>query len=279
MIVSSWNVNSVRVRAVHIVDYLRDKKPNFLLLQEIKTENKNFPNNLFLKEGYQSYVYGQKSYNGVAILANDKIENIENNSINDPSLQSRVITGDISYNKKKTKLICIYVPNGNPVDTDKYVYKKKWLNIFEKYLKKIKTVGRLDVNSEGLLLLTHDGNIIRSLELPKNNFKRKYRVRVYGILNEKKLENIAKGVKIKNIQYKPFSFQILKKNKNSWIEIELFEGKKNEVRNICSILRLKVNKLIRIQFGPFKLNNLRPGQYIKADKTEYKQYENYFRKI
>ncbi|MFM7986474.1 MAG: pseudouridine synthase, partial [Candidatus Fonsibacter sp.] len=99
------------------------------------------------------------------------------------------------------------------------------------------------------------------------------------ILNEKKLENIAKGVKIKNIQYKPFSFQILKKNKNSWIEFELFEGKKNEVRNICSILRLKVNKLLRIQFGPFKLNNLRPGQYIKADKTEYKQYENYFRKI
>jgi len=137
----------------------------------------------------------------------------------------------------------------------------------------------LDVNSEGLLLLTHDGNIIRSLELPKNNFKRKYRVRVYGVLNEKKLENIARGVKIKNIQYKPFSFQILKKNKNSWIEFELFEGKKNEVRNICSILRLKVNKLIRIQFGPFKLNNLRPGQYIKADKTEYKQYENYFRKI
>jgi len=152
-------------------------------------------------------------------------------------------------------------------------------SILPNYLKKIKTVGRLDINSEGLLLLTHDGNIIRSLELPKNNFKRKYRVRVYGILNEKKLENIAKGVKIKNIQYKPFSFQILKKNKNSWIEFELFEGKKNEVRNICSILRLKVNKLIRIQFGPFKLNNLRPGQYIKADKTEYKQYENYFRKI
>ena len=157
MIVSSWNVNSVRVRAVHIVDYLRNKKPNFLLLQEIKTENKNFPNDLFFKEGYQSYVYGQKSYNGVAILANDKIENIENNSINDPSLQSRVITGDISYNKKKTKLICIYVPNGNPVDTDKYVYKKKWLNIFEKYLKKIKK------NYENIIV-AGDFNIIPSNE-------------------------------------------------------------------------------------------------------------------
>ena len=80
MIISSWNVNSVRVRLDHIINYLKKKKPNFLLLQEIKTENKNFPYIELKNIGYESEVYGQKSYNGVAIIYNKKINNINFNS-------------------------------------------------------------------------------------------------------------------------------------------------------------------------------------------------------
>ena len=120
MIISSWNVNSVRVRLNHILEYLKKNKPNFLLLQEIKTENKNFPYSELKEIGYESEVLGQKSYNGVAIIYNQKINNINFNIVNDLQEQSRSISVDINYKKELIKIICVYVPNGNPVDTDKY---------------------------------------------------------------------------------------------------------------------------------------------------------------
>ena len=124
MKIISWNVNSVRARIENILNYIKDSNPDILLLQEIKTQNENFPSETFKEHGYNSYVFGQKSYNGVAFLSKSKIENIKNDFIKDKLKQSRIITGEILINKKKTKLINIYVPNGNPVDTEKYEYKK-----------------------------------------------------------------------------------------------------------------------------------------------------------
>ena len=120
MIISSWNVNSVRVRLNHIIEYLKKNKPRFLLLQEIKTENKNFPYSELKAIGYDSEVHGQKSYNGVAIIYNDKISNVNFNVINDKQEQSRTISVDINYKNELIRIISVYVPNGNPVDTYKY---------------------------------------------------------------------------------------------------------------------------------------------------------------
>ena len=106
------------------------------MLQEIKTENKNFPTTDFEKEGYTSYIFGQKSYNGVAFLSKIKINNISTNFIKDKLKQSRIIEGDIKNKKDSIKLINIYVPNGNPVETEKYDYKKNWLNSFIKEIDK-----------------------------------------------------------------------------------------------------------------------------------------------
>ena len=136
MKIASWNVNSIRARIINVLDYLKKDKPDILFLQEIKTENINFPSEEFKKLGYESYVFGQKSYNGVAFLSKIKIENIDLDFIKDDLNQSRIITGNIQYKKKKIKLINIYVPNGNPVNTEKYEYKKKWLNKFLKSVKK-----------------------------------------------------------------------------------------------------------------------------------------------
>ena len=94
------------------------------MLQEIKTENKNFPLDDFKKQGYDSYIFGQKSYNGVAFLSKIKLKNINTNFIKDKLKQSRIIEGDIKIKNKLVKLINIYVPNGNPIDTEKYDYKK-----------------------------------------------------------------------------------------------------------------------------------------------------------
>ncbi len=153
MKIASWNVNSVRARMVNILDYLKKDKPDIVFLQEIKTENINFPSEELKKIGYESFVFGQKSYNGVAFLSKIKIENVNLNFIKDDLNQSRIITGDIKLKEKKIKLINIYVPNGNPVDTDKYEYKKKWLNTFLKAVKK-------NLLSEKNIIISGDFNII-----------------------------------------------------------------------------------------------------------------------
>jgi exodeoxyribonuclease-3 len=153
MKIVSWNVNSVRARLENILEYIKDDKPDVIFLQEIKTENINFPSEEFKKMGYESFVFGQKSYNGVAFLSKIKIENINLNFIKDELKQSRIITGDIILKKKKIKLINIYVPNGNPIDTDKYEYKKKWL---DKFLKSIKKTLSTETN----IIISGDFNII-----------------------------------------------------------------------------------------------------------------------
>jgi len=153
MKIVSWNVNSVRARIDNILDYIRLEKPEIIFLQEIKTENINFPSDEFKKLGYESYVFGQKSYNGVAFVSKIKIDNINIDFINDDLKQSRIICGDIKINEKKIKLINIYVPNGNPINTEKYEYKKKWLGKFLKSVKKT-----LSVNTN--IIISGDFNII-----------------------------------------------------------------------------------------------------------------------
>ena len=152
MKIISWNVNSVRARIENILDYLNKSKPDILFLQEIKTQNENFPLQTFKDIGYQSYVFGQKSYNGVAFLSRNQIDNINYNFIEDELRQARIITGEI-FIKKKIKLINIYVPNGNPVTTEKYEYKKNWLKSFIKSVKK-----ELSFNSN--IIIAGDFNVI-----------------------------------------------------------------------------------------------------------------------
>ena len=125
MKIISWNVNSVRARIENIKNYIKDSTPDVLLLQEIKTQNENFPNDEFKNLGYTSHVFGQKSYNGVAIVSKHELNNTNNNFIKDDLNQSRIINAELKFKKKKIELINIYVPNGNPVDTEKYEYKKK----------------------------------------------------------------------------------------------------------------------------------------------------------
>ena len=128
MLITSWNVNSVRARIENIKNYLIKYKPKILMMQEIKTEDVNFPYEDFSSLGYESHVFGQKSYNGVAIISKIQLKNVKFNFIKDNLKQSRTISAEINYDNQNIHLINIYVPNGNPVDTEKYQYKKKWLN-------------------------------------------------------------------------------------------------------------------------------------------------------
>tara|TARA_B100001250_G_scaffold235370_1_gene202149 strand:+ start:136 stop:912 length:777 start_codon:yes stop_codon:yes gene_type:complete len=153
MKISSWNVNSVRARITNIKKYLEYSKVDILMLQEIKTENKNFPVDDFKSFGYESYVFGQKSYNGVALLSKLKIKNIDTLYLKDENKQSRIIVGEINIKKKPIKLINIYVPNGNPVDTDKYFYKKKW---YDSFINKV----RKTLSENKNIIIAGDFNVI-----------------------------------------------------------------------------------------------------------------------
>jgi exodeoxyribonuclease III len=157
MIITSWNVNSVRARIENIKDYLKRSSPDILMMQEIKTEDPTFPYDDFSALDYESHVFGQKSYNGVAIISKHKLENIRLDLIKDKLKQSRIISAEVKHKKKDIQLINIYTPNGNPVDTEKYTYKKDWL---DNLIKQLKILSKKNEN----IILGGDFNIIPSAE-------------------------------------------------------------------------------------------------------------------
>ena len=247
MKIISWNVNSVRARIENILDYIKDSKPDILFLQEIKTLEESFPYETFKENGYDSYVYGQKSYNGVAFLSKLKIENIKKDFIKDNLKQSRIITGEIILDRKKIKLINIYAPNGNPINTEKYEYKKSW---FKNFIKNIK--NELTFNSN--LIISGDFNIIpekidvydfkryENDALGKLEIRKKYRELlnlgfqdVYRIKNKDKQEYTF-------WDYFAGSFQ-----KNYGMRIDHFLISNNLISDISSI---KINKKPRSKNKP-----------------------------
>ena len=136
--------------------------------------------------------------------------------------------------------------------------------IFDKLpneMPRVLSIGRLDLNSEGLLLLTNDGELKRRLELPSTGWLRSYRVRVKGRLNENMLEPLRRGISVDGTQFKPMQVSFDRQTgANAWLSIGLREGKNREIRKALSLLGLSVNRLIRISFGDFELGKLKKGE-------------------
>jgi len=150
------------------------------------------------------------------------------------------------------------------------------MTVFDKMpagMPRVVSVGRLDLNSEGLLLLTNDGELARRLELPATGWSRRYRVRVHGRVDEKRLQSLARGVTVDGVKYGPIKAHVDsdveaeagKKTKpgqwsaNTWLTVSLAEGKNREVRKVLAHLDLEVNRLIRTAYGPFQLGKLERG--------------------
>ncbi len=124
-------------------------------------------------------------------------------------------------------------------------------------LPRVISVGRLDLNSEGLLLLTNDGTLARRLELPANGWIRRYRVRVYGMVDEGRLAALAEGPQIEGVRYGPIEAGLdSRKGDNAWLTVALREGRNREVRRVMESLNLHVSRLIRTAYGPFQLGTL-----------------------
>ncbi|GBQ88515.1 tRNA/rRNA pseudouridine synthase [Acetobacter nitrogenifigens DSM 23921 = NBRC 105050] len=126
---------------------------------------------------------------------------------------------------------------------------------------RVVSVGRLDLNSEGLLLLTNDGALARRLELPSNGWLRRYRVRVFGVVDPKRLAELAGGSVFDGVKYGPIEASLdSKKGDNAWLTVALREGKNREVRRVMAGLNLHVSRLLRTSYGPFPLGELQPGE-------------------
>lgn len=127
-------------------------------------------------------------------------------------------------------------------------------------LPRVMSVGRLDFNTEGLLLLTNDGELARYLEMPSTGWLRRYRVRARGRVSQADLDNLKDGVEVEGIRYGPVeAFLDQVSGANAWLTVGIREGKNREVRKLMSHLGLEVNRLIRVSFGPFQLLDLKPG--------------------
>jgi 23S rRNA pseudouridine2605 synthase len=139
-------------------------------------------------------------------------------------------------------------------------------------LPRVVSVGRLDLNSEGLLLLTNDGALARSLELPSSGLVRRYRARAYGRISQPELDALRNGLTVDRMRYGPVEATLESvRGANAWIEVAIAEGKNREVRRVLEALGLKVNRLIRVAYGPFQLGLLAPGAVEEAPRRTLMQ--------
>lgn len=183
---------------------------------------------------------------GVNVTSKDVIE------VNGKPIPNKVITKLWMYHKQRGYLVTNYDPEGRST-------------IFDQLKNKIETrfisVGRLDMDSEGLILLTNDGDLARKLELPATGWLRKYRVRVHGYVVPKDLAPLKNGIIIDGIRYGRIDAALdRQQGSNAWLTLSFREGKNREVRKVMNHLGYNVNRLIRISFGPFNLKNLPSGE-------------------
>ncbi|TRD12390.1 rRNA pseudouridine synthase [Erythrobacter insulae] len=146
-------------------------------------------------------------------------------------------------------------------------------NALPKDAPRVMPIGRLDLNTEGLLLLTNDGGLKRQMELPSTGIPRTYRARSFGEVTQEQLESLIEGIEIDGIRYGPINANMERSSgRNIWIEMTITEGKNREVRRVLEHLGLKVNRLIRTAYGPFQLADLPRGQAARVRKGDLDRF-------
>ena len=166
------------------------------------------------------------------------------------------------------RLFRFHKPTGYLTATRDPEGRKTITELMPEGLPRLMPIGRLDMNSEGLLLLTNDGELKRQLELPSTGWQRRYRVRVHGDIDEAKLAALTKGITIDGFDYGPIEAHLERTlGKNAWLSIALREGKNREIRKVMEHFGWPVNRLIRVSFGPFHLGNL-PKKNVEEIRTK-----------
>ena len=148
-------------------------------------------------------------------------------------------------------------------------------NALPKDAGRVMPVGRLDLNTEGLLLLTNDGEFKRAMELPASGIPRTYRARTFGEVRQEQLEELMDGVTIDGMRYGPIDANMERRTgRNQWIELTITEGKNREIRRVLEHLELQVSRLIRIGYGPFALDDLPRGAAVEIKKHDLERFHS-----
>jgi 23S rRNA pseudouridine2605 synthase len=203
------------------------------------------------REAEQWILAGRVEVNGrkIASPALD-VRAVDRIAVDGTPLPERERTRLFLYHKPRGLVTSARDPQGRPT-------------IFERlpaHLPRLVSVGRLDLNTEGLLLLTNDGGLARVLELPKTGWLRRYRVRAHGRASQAALDALAAGITVDGVRYGPIEARLdREQGSNVWLSFAMREGKNREIRNVLGALGLQVNRLIRISFGPFRLGELPEG--------------------
>src|SRR5215208_3690238 len=186
--------------------------------------------------------------------------------ITSPALNVRetdkiVVDGTPLPERERTRLFLYYKPRGLVTTNSDPEGRPTIFGALPKTLPRLISVGRLDLNTEGLLLLTNDGGLARVLELPETGWLRRYRVRAHGRVTQPDLDALRGGVEIAGVRYGAIEATLdREQGANIWLTFSIREGKNREVRNVLEHLGLQVNRLIRISFGPFQLAEMREGE-------------------
>ena len=176
------------------------------------------------------------------------------------------VDGQLVAEREPTRIFRYHKPTGLMTTHNDPKGRPTVFGSLPKDLPRLISVGRLDLNSEGLLLLTNDGELSRALETPSNAWVRRYRARAFGDTTQAKLDTLKDGITVEGVKYGAIEAKIDKAHdkagggKNIWITVSLSEGKNREVRKVLEALGLKVNRLIRMSYGPFALGPLEAGQ-------------------
>ena len=188
---------------------------------------------------------GKKVTHPATFITTDDVVQVNGKVVDQPD-RTRVWR----YHKPEGLVTTHKDPEGRPTVFDKLKHQ----------LPRVISVGRLDLTSEGLLLLTNDGGLARTLELPATGWLRRYRVRVFGVPHAAALESLAHGVTVEGVRYGPIEAAVdATKGDNTWLTVSLREGRNREIRRVMEHLGLAVSRLIRVAYGPFQLGTLERG--------------------
>ena len=187
--------------------------------------------------------------------------------------KDEVIVENTLISLQNPRLWLFYKPKGYLCTNNDPMGRRTIFDILPPKLPRLLSVGRLDLHSEGLLLLTNNGEVSRFFELPRNKIERSYHVNLIGSLSSKDLSIMEKGVSIKGVNYGPINSKVIKKIKNKFtLELTLNEGKNREIRNIAEYFEWKILKLKRIKYGNYHLGDMKEKEVIEVNFKEQNLY-------
>lgn len=189
------------------------------------------------------------------------------------TLTGVTVDGNPVADAETTRLFLFHKPAGCLTAERDFSGRKTIYDVLPAGLPRLMPVGRLDMSTEGLLLLTNDGELKRKMELPSTGVERTYRARAFGEISQAQLEELIHGIEVEGVRYGRIDANLERRTgRNQWIEMTLTEGKNREVRRVLEHLGLKVNRLIRTRYGSFELGDSAPGAVAEARPHELETF-------